>query len=139
MTARKQIEVVAGLVYRDGRLLVCQRHRDSAFPLKWEFPGGKIEDGEDGVDALRRELKEELGIEMGAARFVCRHEHDYPGGPRVTLQFFSVRDFLGEAKNLVFEKICWTNLAELVRLDFLEGDWPIVRRLAGEGGASILD
>ena len=139
MTASKHIEVVAGLIYRDGRLLICQRHRDSVFPLKWEFPGGKIEEGEDGVDALRRELMEELGIEIGAATFVCRHEHDYPGGPRVTLQFFRVRNFSGHVKNLVFEQICWTKLADLVRLDFLDGDWPIVRRLAADGGASMLD
>lgn len=135
---RKQIHVVAGLIYRDGRLLVCQRHRDSAFPLKWEFPGGKIEEGEVPIDALRRELKEELDIEMGEAQLVYRHDHDYAGGPQVSLHFFCVSEFVGEAKNLVFERICWTKLTELERLDFLEGDWAIVRRLATDGGAGLL-
>ena len=138
LTAGKQIDVVAGLIYCDGQLLVCQRHRGSAFPLKWEFPGGKIEEGEKAVDALRRELKEELDIEMGKARLVGRHDHEYPGGPTVSLHFFSVRDYSGEAKNLVFEQICWTKLADLERLDFLDGDWPIVRRLARDGGAQLL-
>ena len=53
----KQIEVVAGLIFRDGRVLACQRREDAAFPLKWEFPGGKIESGENAAEALRRELK----------------------------------------------------------------------------------
>jgi 8-oxo-dGTP diphosphatase len=135
---RKQLHVVAGLIYRDGRLLVCQRHPDSAFPLKWEFPGGKIEDDEAPIDALRRELKEELDIHMGDAKLVYRHEHDYPGGPRVSLHFFSVGKFAGEAKNLVFEQIYWTKLTDLERLDFLEGDRAIVRRLSAAGGAGLL-
>ena len=135
---RKQIHVVAGLIHCDGRLLVCQRHRDSAFPLKWEFPGGKIEEGETAIDALRRELKEELDIEMGEATLVYRHDHDYSGGPTVALHFFNVREFAGEAKNLVFEQICWTKLTELERLDFLEGDRAIVLRLSTDGGAGLL-
>jgi 8-oxo-dGTP diphosphatase len=137
--AHKQINVVAGLLYRSGRLLVCQRRRESAFPLKWEFPGGKIEVGEDGIAALRRELKEELDIAVGEAAFVYRHKHVYPGGPSVSLQFFSVREFAGEARNLVFERILWTHLAELEQLDFLEGDRAIVRRLAREGGAGLIE
>ena len=54
--------VVAGLIVRDGKLLVCQRTRHQTMPLKWEFPGGKIEEGEQPRAALRRELEEELGI-----------------------------------------------------------------------------
>jgi 8-oxo-dGTP diphosphatase len=139
LPAHKQIEVVAGLLYRGGRLLVCQRRRESAFPLKWEFPGGKIEVGEDGIAALRRELKEELDIAVGEATLVYCYEHDYPGGPSVSLKFFSVRGFSGEAKNLVFERILWTPLADLDRLDFLEADLPIVRRLLRDSGAGLID
>jgi 8-oxo-dGTP diphosphatase len=138
MPADKELNVVAGLLYRGGRLLVCQRHRDSAFPLKWEFPGGKVEKGEMAIDALRRELHEELGIEIDWADVLGSHEHCYPGGPKVTLNFFCVRGFTGDVKNLVFEQIQWTRLADLERLDFLDGDWPLVRRLAGDGGAELL-
>ena len=53
--------VVAGLILQGGKLLVCQRTRHQTMPLKWEFPGGKIEEGEQPRDALRRELEEELG------------------------------------------------------------------------------
>jgi 8-oxo-dGTP diphosphatase len=134
----KEIDVVAGLIYRDGRLLVCQRHRDSVFALKWEFPGGKVEKGEADIEALRRELQEELDIEIGEANLIGSHEHCYPGGPKVTLKFFCVRQFAGEMKNLVFEKIQWTKLANLERLDFLDGDRPLVQRLAGDSGAKLL-
>jgi 8-oxo-dGTP diphosphatase len=54
--------VVAAVIEKDGKLLVCQRTRHQTMPLKWEFPGGKIEEGEQPRDALRRELEEELGI-----------------------------------------------------------------------------
>jgi 8-oxo-dGTP diphosphatase len=54
--------VVAALIIKDDRILACQRTRHQAMPLKWEFPGGKIEDGEQPRDAMRRELEEELGI-----------------------------------------------------------------------------
>jgi 8-oxo-dGTP diphosphatase len=138
LAAVQNINVVAGLIYRHGRMLVCQRHHDSVFPLKWEFPGGKIEAGEPPVDALRRELKEELDIEIDEAKLVYRHDHDYPDGPKVSLHFFSVDDYYGEAKNLVFEQICWTKLTELERLDFLEGDRAIVRLLSGDGAAGLL-
>jgi 8-oxo-dGTP diphosphatase len=139
LTLGKQIDVVAGLIFCSERLLVCQRRRDSIFPLKWEFPGGKIEEGEAAIAALRRELKEELDIEIREAKLFCTHEHVYPDGPSVSLQFFSVREFAGEVKNLVFERILWTQLAQLERLDFLEGDLPIVQRLAKDGVAVLLD
>lgn len=135
---RKHIQVVAGLISRDDKILVCQRRRDSAFPLKWEFPGGKIESGETAVEALRRELREELGIEIAEASLVSRHEHDYPEGLRVSLHFHRVGHFSGEVKNLVFERILWSPLDELVKLDFLEGDRPMIRRLAGGGCQSTI-
>ena len=66
--ASSTITVVAGLIQQGGRLLVCQRRRDGAFALKWEFPGGKVEPGETHEHGLRRELREELGIEAHMAR-----------------------------------------------------------------------
>lgn len=97
-----------------------------------------MEKGEVAIDALRRELHEELDIEMGRADVIGSHEHCYPGGPKVTLNFFCVREFAGEVKNVVFEQIQWIKLADLERLDFLDGDRPLVRRLAGDGGAELL-
>ena len=128
--ARKQIEVVAGLIFDGQKLLVCQRHHAAAFSLKWEFPGGKVEAGESASAALVRELKEELDIVANAMTLVHQHTHAYPDGPDVSLKFFHVGDYQGEIKNLVFEQIAWSKVSELMSFDFLEGDLPLVRQLA---------
>src|SRR5215208_8390162 len=99
-SVRKQIEVVAGLIFDRQKLLLCQRHHSGAFPLKWEFPGGKIEAGESHISALTRELKEELAIDAGEMKLLHRHVHNYPDGPEVSLNFFHVIDYQGEIKNL---------------------------------------
>ena len=115
---KRTINVVAGLIFRDGRLLVCQRHHTGSFPLKWEFPGGKVEENESDLDALCRELKEELAIDAIDGRLAWRHEHSYSNGPSVALRFYNVHIFNGELTNLVFEQISWVKLAELKDLDF---------------------
>jgi 8-oxo-dGTP diphosphatase len=126
---RKQIEVVAGLILAAQKLLVCQRRRNGAFPLKWEFPGGKVESGESAASALARELKEELDIGTGELKFIYHHNHAYADGPDVSLSFYWVIDYQGVIKNLIFEQIAWANLAELTKFDFLEGDLPLVHQL----------
>ena len=72
--------VVAALIWKDGKLLICQRTRHQVMPLKWEFPGGKIEEGEQPRDALRCELDEELGITATVGDEVTRFRHEYPNG-----------------------------------------------------------
>ena len=126
---RKRIEVVAGLIFDGQKLLVCQRHHDGAFPLKWEFPGGKVEVGESATAALARELKEELDIGTGELKLIQRHNHAYADGPDVSLCFYQVLDYQGVIKNLVFEQIAWSSLAEIAKFDFLEGDLPLVHQL----------
>jgi len=135
---RRTINVVAGLIFRDGRLLVCQRHRTGSFPLKWEFPGGKVEKNESDLDALRRELKEELAIDAIDSRLAWRHEHAYSDGPSVALRFYNVHIFNGDLTNLVFEQISWVKLAELKDLDFLDGDQPLVDQLASAKASDLL-
>lgn len=131
--ARKRVNVVAGLIFRGGRVLGCQRHEKSAFPLKWEFPGGKVETGESDTDALRRELKEELGIAVNQMTFYYQHEHVYPDGPEVSLRFFRVLSFDDEVRNLVFQTIEWLELSELAAHDFLAGDIPLINKLVESG------
>jgi 8-oxo-dGTP diphosphatase len=122
--------VVAAIILKKGRILVCQRTRHQPMPLKWEFPGGKIEDGEHPREALRRELEEELGIEATIGDEVRRIHHQYPGGGSVELRFFEVRDYLGEVENRIFREIRWADRKELPTLDFLEADLPLVTDLA---------
>ena len=125
--------MVAGILSREDRLLVCQRRGDGAFPCKWEFPGGKMEPGEDADAALRRELREELDIAVESAREVFRHAHVYADGTRVELAFFEVRAYGGEPRNRVFQRIAWVPVHELEGLDFLEGDLPLIHELRNGG------
>jgi 8-oxo-dGTP diphosphatase len=123
------LRVVAGLIHRHGKLLACQRKKQGAFPLKWEFPGGKIEPGEDELAALRRELKEELEIEVREAREIFRHRHLYRDWNEVELIFFEVSRFDGTIENRVFETLLWAGREDLATLDFLEGDRPLIEKL----------
>lgn len=129
-------QVVAGLIIRDEKILVCQRTRHQSMPLKWEFPGGKVEPGEDLRAALYRELEEELGIlaNIGPRAAVIRHT--YSGGAAFELHFFLVSEFSGELQNRIFREIRWAEKAELPKIDFLEADIALVKELA-EGKISL--
>ena len=122
--------VVAALIQKDGKLLVCQRTRHQTMPLKWEFPGGKIEDGEQPWDALRRELEEEVGILAKIGDEVARIRHEYPNRSMVELRFFLVREYQGEVENRIFRDIQWATPKDLLKYDFLEADLALVRDLA---------
>jgi 8-oxo-dGTP diphosphatase len=122
--------VVAAVIERGGRILVCQRRRGQAHELKWEFPGGKLETGESPVEALCRELREELGIDAVPAGEITRYEYSYPGRPPILLIFYRVTEFQGEPRNLVFERMEWEPREKLAVYDFLEGDVDFVKKLA---------
>jgi 8-oxo-dGTP diphosphatase len=122
--------VVAALILKDGKVLVCQRTRHQSMPLKWEFPGGKIEDGEQPRDALRRELEEELGIDARIGEEVARIRHDYKNGGAVELRFYVVNEFTGELENRIFKDVRWAKRSELPKYDFLEADRELVKDLA---------
>src|SRR5262249_43039699 len=122
--------VVAALIMNQGKILVCQRTRHQTMPLKWEFPGGKIEDGEQPRDALRRELEEELGIDAKIEDEVSRIQHKYPNGGAVELRFYTVREYQGELENRIFRDIRWATPEELPSYDFLEADLELVQGLA---------
>lgn len=125
------LKVVAALIESDGRVLVCQRRRGDRFALLWEFPGGKVEPGEELPAALARELNEELGV-------------DAPVGPEVYRTFFQYREIQNsteivffaasarpeEVRNLAFEKIEWRAPQTLSDLDFLPADRDLVGKLA---------
>jgi 8-oxo-dGTP diphosphatase len=129
MIQLKSIDVVAGLLFKDGRVLACQRGADGPFPLKWEFPGGKIEPGEEATAALVRELREELGIDTAVVKEILTYTHSYPGSFTVKLSFFQVPHYSGEVVNRVFKRIRWVAPEELGKLDFLDGDRPAIEWL----------
>jgi 8-oxo-dGTP diphosphatase len=121
---------VAGLLQQNDTLLICQRRHDGAFPLKWEFPGGKVEPGEAAAESLRRELHEELGIEAEIGAELYRTRHNYPGVYTVELIFYHVRAFRGTLHNHVFAQVRWEALAHLPRFDFLAGDAELIGLLS---------
>ena len=122
--------VVAALIFKDDQVLVCQRTRYQTMPLKWEFPGGKIEEGEQPRAALHRELNEELGIEATIGEEVARIRHEYKNGSAVELRFYAVREYKGEIENRIFKDMRWAIRSELPSFDFLEADLQLVRELA---------
>lgn len=122
--------VVAALIFNDGKILVCQRTRHQTMPLKWEFPGGKVEQGEQPRNALRRELQEELGIEATIGDEVSRIRHQYRNGSSVELRFFVVNEYQGDLENKIFKDMQWAHRSELPSYDFLEADLELVKDLA---------
>jgi 8-oxo-dGTP diphosphatase len=122
--------VVAALIVDRGKILVCQRTKHQTMPLKWEFPGGKIEEGEQARNALHRELDEELGIDATIGDEAARIRHEYRSGNSVDLRFFVVREYRGEIENRIFKDLQWAAPAELPTYDFLEADLKLVSDLA---------
>lgn len=122
--------VAAALIVRGQKVLICQRTRHQSMPLKWEFPGGKIEPGEHPTEALRRELDEELGIAARVGDEVARLQHKYARGGMVELRFFVVHEFTGELENRIFRDIQWVARTRLPEFDFLEADRELVREIA---------
>jgi len=123
--------VVAAVIERVGGLiLIGQRRHADRHPLKWEFPGGKVETSESPRDALKRELREELGIDAQIGSEIARYEYQYPKGSTILLIFYSVPEYSGEPQNLCFEQIKWEERTRLPSYDFLDGDVDFVRRLA---------
>ena len=122
--------VVAAIIRRGGRILICRRSAKQAHALKWEFPGGKVEEGESPPQALCRELQEELAVRTRIGDEVERYEFRYPGKSPILLIFYAVTDFIGEPHNCVFDEMRWVAPGELPLFDFLEGDVEFVKRLA---------
>jgi 8-oxo-dGTP diphosphatase len=114
--------VVAAVIERDGQILIGQRKATGRHPLKWEFPGGKVEPGEDPLAALARELREEVGIEAEIGEQLDAYDVQYESGPLTHLQFYRVTKFSGEPENLDFAEIRWELPSRLASYDFLEGD-----------------
>ncbi len=122
--------VVAALIERDGRILICRRREDQSHAGKWEFPGGKVEAGETPGAALQRELAEELGIAEVEAERLVEYDFAYPGKAPLRLMFFRVAAYRGRIDGSQFAAVRWERPEELPSFDFLAGDEQIVRELA---------
>ena len=122
------IEVAAGLVFRDGKLLITQRQPEAHLGGLWEFPGGKREAKETFEECLHRELKEELGIEIRIIHLIETITHAYPG-KTVTLQFFVCSWIRNEPQALACPDFRWISRDELSNFEFPPADARLLERL----------
>jgi 8-oxo-dGTP diphosphatase len=124
--------VVAAIIERgDRRLLIGQRRRNDTSPLKWEFPGGKVEDGEEPETALARELREELGVTLRKSVEIARVTHRYAETPElIEVQFFAVEIAEEVVVPNAFEQLHWVLPKELAEYDFLAANLQLVANLA---------
>ena len=123
-------QVVAAIFENNGRVLICQRTPGQSHPLKWEFPGGKVEPGESPEQGLARELEEELAVTGARGEEMERYRFAYAGKAPIELIFYRVTEYTGEPRNLIFQDMRWEPRADLGGFDFVEGDRDFLRRFA---------
>jgi mutator protein MutT len=125
-----QIEVSAALIFRDGKLLITQRHAGAHLGGLWEFPGGKRETGETFEECLVREIREELGVEISVVSLFAEIFHDYPE-KSVHLKFFIGKLLQGEPQPLDCAAVKWVARNELANFEFPDADAGLLERLRG--------
>ena len=124
----KTLQVVAALIWRDGKFLACQRPAGKARAMQWEFLGGKVEPGETKEQALIRECTEELGITVTVEEAFARVSHDYPD-VQVDLTVYCCSIARGEPAALEHNQICWVTPEQARKLDFCPADRIILNKL----------
>jgi 8-oxo-dGTP diphosphatase len=122
-------QAAVAILQKEKRILICQRKKDARYALKWEFPGGKVEEGESFFECAKREVREELSIAIDAFDRSESQINRYDDGGVFEVMYFFVSRFEGVPVNNAFEQIRWVTLDELRSLDILEGNKPLVSRM----------
>lgn len=123
----KTIEVVASIIHQDGKILATQRGYGD-FKGLWEFPGGKMEPGETPEEALRREIREELNIDISVEKHICTVEHDYPNF-HLTMHCFWCSIVQGEPVLNEHQSARWLEKTEWESVEWLPADIVVVKEL----------
>lgn len=124
------VRVAAAIIEKDGRILIARRKKEDPLKNKWEFPGGKVEPRETPEECLKRELREELGIDIEVGKFFCSSTFAY-SHISIELLVYRVTSFSGEITLNDHTEVTWVSPAELVAYDFPEADIPVIQKLRG--------
>lgn len=119
------LQVTCAIIVHENKILICQRSAAMKMPLKWEFPGGKIEDGESKEDCLRREIQEELSIDISISKVLTPVEYQYPDFS-LCLHPFVCKLESGTVLPTEHAQAVWVDAKDLENYDWAEADVPIV-------------
>jgi len=122
------IIVTCAIIEKDSKVLCAQRSELMHLPLKWEFPGGKVEDNEDPEECLKREIREELGVEISIIERLISNIHTYPDQKRFELIPFRCSLVGGKLVAKEHKLVKWLNIYELRELDWAEADIPVLHQ-----------
>ena len=120
----KSIRVSAAVIHRDGKIFATQRGYGE-YKGKWEFPGGKREEGESGEEALEREIREELDSKVKIEKLICTTDYDYPTF-HLTMDVYLSTLIEGKLTLLEHEDAQWVSLDSIDDLDWLPADWSVI-------------
>jgi 8-oxo-dGTP diphosphatase len=133
VTAHKTIRVVAAVIERGGHYLITQRRATAVLPLSWEFPGGRVEDGETDRDALRREVRHRIGVDIAPGKLMSFVSHPYERYV-VDLYLYECQLLQGEPSSINVNDFRWVESSEFDRYPFTPADEASMSQLLGEGG-----
>ena len=122
------VNVVCAIILKEDKILIAQRSEHMKLPLKWEFPGGKLEEGENEEEAITREIKEELNIEILPQKRISSHVHDY-GSFKINLIAYLCKYVAGDIELLEHQDFRFIDFGKLVDYDLAEADLPVIEKL----------
>ena len=120
----KYLKVVAAVISQEDKILIARRKKGKHLELKWEYPGGKLENDEKEDDALKRELKEEFSIEASIGKYLTESFYEYDS-ININLKAYLVDSFSGDFKLADHDKIEWIKIEDTKKYDFAPADIPI--------------
>ena len=123
------IKVVVGVIIKNDEILLCRRKKSARYPLKWEFPGGKVEDSEPLEESLKRELREELEIDAEVGALFHHQQWVYPDSGKYEVAYYFIPRYSGEMINHAFESFRWVALDDVQQYDVLEGNREVIDKL----------
>ena len=129
MMEKKKVQVVAAMIEQDGKLLICRRPEGKTLAGMWEFAGGKIEPGETPEQALVRECREELAVEICPRELFAQVEYDYPE-MHLSMQVYTASILSGVPRRLEHMEMCWAAPDELEQFTFCPADREILDKIA---------